>query len=220
MQSIQSKIDNLLHHMSENNMDIFFVTETWLHDKADLQYVTANIQGLDYNIISIERQIRKGGDISCIYKKNIEISKLSTDTYESFKALTVNLKIKSSKYTISTIYRMPSSTIHKIPMTTFLSEFPDHITTLLQTCNELIILGDINKPWNKPNHIDTISMTMTLDLLGLTQLVNFQRHKIGDTTDWIICKNPTRIQNLNQHDFISDLCIIAWEQLTIKATAE
>ena len=72
-------------------------------------------------------------------------------------------------------------------MNIFLSEFPDHITTLLQTCNEPIILGDINIPWKKPNHIDTISMTEILDLFGLTQLVNFQTHKIGNTIDWIVC---------------------------------
>ena len=99
---------------------------------------------------------------------------------------------------------MSYSTNHKIPMTTFLSEFPDHITTLLQTGNEPIILGDINIPWNKPNHTDTISMAEILDLFGLTQLVNFQTHQIGNTFDWIICKDPTRIKNLMQHDFISD----------------
>ena len=93
------------------------------------------------------------GSIACIYKKNVKISKLSMDAYESFKALIVNIKMKSSNYTTSTIYRMPYSTNHKIPMTTFLSEFLDHITTLLQTYNEPIILEDMNIPWNKPNHI-------------------------------------------------------------------
>ena len=115
---------------------------------------------------------------------------------------------------------MPYSTNHKIPMATFLSELPDHITALLQTCNEPIMLGDIIIPWNKPNCIDTISMTEILDLFELTQLVNFQTHKIGDTIGWIICKNPTRIRNLTQHDFIPDHCIIAWEHLTTKATSE
>ena len=62
---------------------------------------------------------------------------------------------------------MPYSTNHKTPMTTFLSEFPDHITRLIQTCNEPIFLGDIKIPCNKPNHIDTISMTEILDLFGL-----------------------------------------------------
>ena len=75
-------------------MDIFFVTKTWLHDKADLQYITANIQGLDYNITSIERQNRKGGGTAFTHKKNVEISNYPR-THESFKALTINLKIKS-----------------------------------------------------------------------------------------------------------------------------
>ena len=105
-------------------------------------------------------------------------------------------------------------------MTIFLSEFPDHITTLLQTCNEPFILGDINIPLNKLNHIDKISMTEILDLFGLTQLVNFQTHKISNTIDWIVCKEPTQIQNLTKHDYISDHCIIPWEYLTTKATTE
>ena len=105
-------------------------------------------------------------------------------------------------------------------MTTFLNEFLDHITMLLQTCNEPIILGDINIPWNKSNHIDTVSMTEILDLFGLTQLVNFQTHKLSNAIDWIICKDPTRIENLTKHNFISDHCIIAWEHLTTVATSE
>ena len=128
----------------------------------------------------------------------MEISKLYTDTYESFEATIGNLKMKSINYIISNIYRMPYSTNHKIPMTTFLSEFPDHITILLQTCNEPIILGDMNIQQNKPNHIYPISMTEILDLLGLTQLVNFQTHKIGNIIDQIICKDPTGIQDLKK----------------------
>ena len=85
-------------------------------------------------------------------------------TNESFEALTVNLKMNYDNYTICTIYRMSYSTIYQIPMTTFLSEFLDHITTLLQTCNETIIIGDMNIPENKPDHMDTISMTKILDL--------------------------------------------------------
>ena len=115
---------------------------------------------------------------------------------------------------------MTYSTNHKFPMITFLSEFQGHVTTLLQTCNESIIFGDISIPWNEPNHIDIISMTKILDLFGLTQLVNFQPHKIGNPIDWIICMDPTQVQNLTQHDFISHHCIIAWEHLTTKATTE
>ena len=85
IQSIKSKVNNLFHYMSENNTEIFLVTKTWLHDQANLQYITANIQGLDYNIPSIGRQNRKGGGIACIYKKNVEMSKFSADIMNLLK---------------------------------------------------------------------------------------------------------------------------------------
>ena len=59
-------------------MNIFFVMETWLHDKGDLQYITGNIKSLDYNIIPIESEIereevllaytRKSGNLIIIHR--------------------------------------------------------------------------------------------------------------------------------------------------------
>ena len=125
-------------------MNIFLLLKHGYMIKQNLQYITANIQGLDYSITSIERQNRKG---DCLHIQeecgNIKIIHRHLLIFQC-----TNSKLKNKIQQVYHIYnyRMSYSTNHKIAMTTFLSEFPDHISTLPQTCNEPIILGDINIP--------------------------------------------------------------------------
>ena len=53
-----------------------------------------------------------------------------------------------------------------------LEEFPDHITSLLQSSNNILISGDFNIPWNKPENPDTISMQEILDMHNLNQHIH------------------------------------------------
>ena len=70
----------------------------------------------------------------------------------------VKLDITTKSYIFSTIYRAPYSTKQPITMLTFLKEFPDHITSLFRSSNNILISGDFNVPCNKPENPDTISM--------------------------------------------------------------
>ena len=68
MQSIKSKLDALLHHITLNDIDICFITETWINTDHDLQLLEANISGLGYKIINKCRENQSGGGVACIYK--------------------------------------------------------------------------------------------------------------------------------------------------------
>ena len=52
-------------------------------------------------------------------------------------------------------------------MLMFLEMFPDHIMSLFGSCNNILISGDLNIPWNKPENPDTISMQEILDMYDL-----------------------------------------------------
>ena len=132
IQSIKGKIDTLLHHITLNDIDICLITETWIQTDHDLQILDANISGLGYKIINKCRENKPGGGIACIYKGYLDI-RMHTEcrTYTSFESLIVKLMIKSKLHWISTIYRPPYSNKHPIPTTTFIDEFPDHVSHLL-----------------------------------------------------------------------------------------
>ena len=175
------------------------------------QYIKANLDTARYNIIIHSRQNRKGGGIAVIYRPHLHIKKLSFKGHTSFEAVTINLNITTKSYLLLTIYRTPYSAKQPITMQTFLEEFPDHISCLLRSSNNVIILGDINIPWNRPDHPDTTSMQEILDMYDLHQHINIQTHKLGNTLNWLISSSPEIIQDITSKDFLSDHSIIEWK---------
>ena len=163
IQSLKPKLDMLIHHMQLNNLDICLITETWTQygNEPEYKYIKANLDTAGYNIIIHSRENRKGGRIAVIYRPHLHIKKLSFKEHTSFEAITINLNITTKSYLLLTIYRASYSAKQPITMQTFLEDFPDHISSLLRSSNNVnnvIILGDFNIPWNKPEHPDTTSM--------------------------------------------------------------
>ena len=210
IQSLKPKLDMLIHHVQLNNMDICFITETWTQcrNESDYQYIRANLDTAGYNIMIHSRENRKGGGIAVIYRSHLHVKKYSFDEHTSFEAITINLNIATESYLLSTIYRAPYSTKQLVTMQTFLEEFPDHNSSLLRSSRNVIILGDFNIPWNKPEYPDTTGMQEVLDRYGLHQHIKIQTHKLGNTLDWLISNIPETIQDTTSKHFLSDLSII------------
>ena len=208
IQSIKPKLDMLIHHMQLNNLDICFITGTWIQcgNKPDYQYIKANLDTAGYNIMMHGRENRKGG-IAVIYRSHLHVKKYSFNEHTSFEAI-INLNIITKSYLLSTIYRAPYSSKKPVTMQTFLEEFPDHISSLLRSSKNVIILEDFNIPWNKPEHPDTTSMQEILDMYDLHQHINVQTHKLGNTVNWLISNSPETIQDITSKDFLLDHSII------------
>ena len=212
IQSMKGKIDALLHHITLNDIDICLVTETWIQTDHELQILDANISRLGYKVIDKCRENKPGGGIACIYKGHLDIRMYTKDnTYTSFENLTVKRMIKSKLHWISTIHRPPYSNRHPIPTSTFIDEFPDHVSHLLCQTDNLIIVGDINIPWNKAENLDTISLTEILELYNLKQHVASPTYKQGNTIDWVMnVRDADDFFDLHTSEFLSDHCIIEW----------
>ena len=213
IQSLKPKLDMLIHHMLLNNLDICFITETWAQygNELEYQYIKVNLDTAIDNIIIHSRANRKGGGIAVIYKSHLHVKKLSFNEHTSFESKTINLNIITKSYLFSTIYSAPYSTKQPVTMLTFLEEVPHHISSVFRSSKNVIILGDFNIPWNKPEHQDTTSMQEILDIYDLHQHINIQTHKLGNTLDWLISNSPETIQDITNKDFLSDHSIIEWK---------
>ena len=150
--------------------------------------------------------------VACIYKEHLDIRTYTKDNaYTSFECLTIKLMIKLKLHWISTIYRPPYSNKHPIPTSTFIDEFPDHVSHLLCRTDNPIIVRDINIPWNKTDNLETSSLTEILELYNLEQHVATPTHKQDNTVDWVMSiKNSEEFLDLHMNEFLSDHCTIKW----------
>ena len=139
-----------------------------------------------------------------IHRPHLQIKKLSLNENRSFEAITINLNITTKSYLFSTIYRAPYSSKQKVTMLIFLEEFPEHVSSMLRCSKNVIILGDFNTTWNKPEHPDTTSLREIFDMYDLHQHINIQTHQLGNTLDWLISNSPDTIQDITSKDFMSD----------------
>ena len=181
IKSLKPKLDMLIHHMQLNNLDICFIAETWTQcgNELDYHYIRANLDTAGYNIIIHSRENKRREGIAVIHRPHLHIKKLSFNEKRSFEAITINLNITTKSYLLSTIYRAPYSVKQQVTMLTFLEEFPEHVSSMLRSSKNVIISGDFNITWNKPEHPDTTSMREILDMYDLHQHINIQTHKLG-----------------------------------------
>ena len=181
IQSLKPKLDMLIHHMQLNNLDICSITDTWTQygNEPDYQYIREKLDTAGYNIIIHSRENRRGGGIAVIHRPHLHIKKLSSSENRSFEAITINLNITTKSYLLSTIYRAPYSVKQPVTMLTFLEEFPEHVSSKLRSSKNVIVLGDFNILWNKPEQPDTTSMREILDMYDLHQHIN-----IHNTQAW------------------------------------
>ena len=84
IQSLKPKIGVIIHYILQDKLDICFITETWVSKNEDLQYIKANLKIQGYNILSCERENRKGGGLACIYNEKLKLKSLKSQKYESF----------------------------------------------------------------------------------------------------------------------------------------
>src|ERR1051325_3099843 len=177
----------LLDLIADKNIDILFLTKTWLPPDT-LPSVLNSLTPPDYSLINSPRLQGKGGGIAILFRSHLKIETISLPLFSSFEVLGSRLTISSTSYVFITVYRPPLSS-----KTLFSSEFTTLFETFISSPSEIIIAGDFNF------HVDDSqcpSATYFLDLLdafGLSQLVSFPTHDSGHTLDLLITRTASTI---------------------------
>ena len=128
----------LQEFISDKNIDILALTETWL--TPDTLLATLNsLTPPNYSLIHIPRSHGKGGGIALLHRSYLKIQTIATPIFSTFEALCVRISISSASYTLLTIYRPPKSSKSQ-----FLTEFSTLLEDLSSSPSELIITGDFN----------------------------------------------------------------------------
>ena len=214
--SVRNRDQLLFQDLTDNNIDIGLITETWFKDtQEDEAWVNQSaLQQNSYKTWLHNRpNDQHGGGLALIHKKHIpikEIRKGSTPTieYGIWEATVQNKAIH-----LVGIYHPPPSTTNRTTTYMFIDEITNLLTDNVPKYPNLIILGDFNISKENVTNPDTVIFNDTMAALGLQQHVQGLTHKMGNTLDLIFSQLETRltVTSTTTHSFVSDHCMVLVE---------
>ena len=83
VRSARGKTEEILHHVIEENLDLTFLSETWIDNDDDITKVKLKTENLKY--MGNKERSHKGGGLGIIYKTTFTISMLTCGEIQSFE---------------------------------------------------------------------------------------------------------------------------------------
>ena len=85
------------------------------------------------------------------------------------------------------IYRPPQSPANGFKISDFLTEFDSYMDEIVLLPGKLLLVGDFNVHWNKPEKLDVKEYANTLSSANLQQHIDTATHVSGNILDHVIC---------------------------------
>ena len=177
VRSARGKTEEILHNVIEENLDLTFLSETWIDNDDDITKAKLKTENLKY--MGNKERSHKGGGLGIIYKTMFTLSMLTCSKIQSFEYCIFEIGIELSKHlTVLLIYRPPYSANHPILVGTFLEVLGDFISIQLNNQPNLIVLGDLNIHDEDIENIDRRNYHDLLDSFDLKQIVEVVTHEM------------------------------------------
>ena len=183
IRSIVEKSSSVNDLICTENLDVLFLTETWL--KSDGNVILAPACPPNYSFIHSVREGKRGGGLANIFSNVLKFKSLSLGSFSSFEYQATILDNKSPVLMIS-VYRPP-----KCSKALFLTEIAELLSICATNHNKTLITGDVNL------HIDNASCTVAMGFMDLLHSFDFIQHivgpthKLGHTLDLVISRGLT-----------------------------
>ena len=166
--------------MTDYNLDILFITETWLSPLDSPHIVALNTPSYQF-IHNPRNSPHPGGGTGILHTSTLTLSNISHHSFSHSEALSCAISSPFSRtFNTTLFYRPPSPSIDP-----FLDEFRLFLHTISPNT---IILGDFNFP-NPPS---TLSLNKLLTSFNLIQHVISSTHVQGNILDLIISPKPAK----------------------------
>ena len=182
VRSLNNKTDRLSNIISEKDLDIVFLTETWLTSVNNT--IAAEATPTGFTLKHLPRGSR-GGGVGVLFKSSLKIKVSTMKPSAVFEGMAISVAREGRTYKVLLLYRPKKSTSLQ-----FVSDFSQVMDDLNLTNDgsDLIILGDLNFHYNKPDDMDTWRLTDFLSSYNLVQHVHEPTHTSGNTLDLVITR--------------------------------
>ena len=180
-----------------NHIHLFALTETWISPSTSQAELLDSVPS-GFTIISTPRPSNKksgvvGGGTAFLIRDPCTILSSPTRTFKSFEFSSVTLKLQTAKLTVFNVYRPPSSTKNRQPMSQFFKDLDTLISIATTTPHEFLITGDFNLHVDDLSNSNTKQFLTALGAANLSQHVHFPTHIHQHTLDLIITHSDSTL---------------------------
>ena len=182
-QSLVNKIDEVIQFLSDNQVAIACISETWFSEEGNI--TTFAIKEAGYEIDHTYRS-KRGCGVAILWKSNIKVKcNLKTKDYSSFEYKNILLE-GTVQINLIYIYRH-----WEFPISQFLDELDVFLSYQMTKGDTVVLTGDFNFHYEKSNS-NNDKLAVLTSSYGLSQFVVGSTHKLGHTLDLIFA---------NKHEF-------------------
>ena len=184
VQSLRNKSVIFSDYVTEHNIDIMIVTESWL--KADEHVIIGECTPPGYIFLNIPRPSGTGwGGIAIVFKTQLNLriryNYLQTTCFES-----VCLSDKLCRLNLVVLYRPPPSTGNNFRTSDFLSEFDNFLDEISLLPGKLLVAGDMNIHWDRQEKSEVRQYASIISSVNLVQHINVPTHRSGHILDHVL----------------------------------
>ena len=172
----------------DNNVDLCFLTETWLAPDSPSSILN-QLTPDNYSIQHVSRT-GKGGGVAVIFKSTLSVSLVTTKAFTTFEHMLLKLTSSSRSYFFLTVYRPPCSS-----KADFLSEFSLFLEDFASIASDFFILGDFNLHIDNPSDTYGSAFTTLLETFDLSQHISEPTHSSGHVLDLLITKSSSIVSD-------------------------
>ena len=176
VQSLVNKVHEIMSILSDNMIDLAFISETWLSSQSNS--TTSIVKSFGYEMAHSFRE-QRGGGVAIIWNKHLNKNIRNVSTFKEFTTFHYQKILFNSKIKINLIciYRLQET-----PFNLFLQELND-LLSVQDICHPLVLTGDFNVWYEKQNLANVRDLADLTSSFGLSQFVVGPTNNFGHTID-------------------------------------
>ncbi len=188
-QSACNKTHTIVDYISDHNIDLCCITESWIQDGDSVTQEELKPNGFDLR--NFPRNNRTGGGIAIIFKESIKPKLVSAFERKSFECTEwiIPMESLSEPVRLVIVYRPPYSPVYPVPVSTFMQEFSEYLETVMLVNGSLMILGDFNIHVEDAKSSEGRNLLNLFASCGLTQHIVGPTHKDGGILDLLLTRD-------------------------------
>ena len=192
----------LRNFLLSNNIDLLFITETWLYDEIENHEI---FPASGYHVLMrIDRTSGAHGGVLIAVRVSLELSILSSFSYSDF-CCSIIINFHKAFYSFLLIYNPPQTSLFRVDSSVLVEAMFNHRDEVVKCLGRKVakdrvvtaVLGDINLPdvcWSSHTATSDYSnkFLTALDDLDLLQIVDFSTIVSGNILDLLCVSDPHR----------------------------